>query len=385
MKASIIPRPGTGDGGPVEVLYESATTRVFRKGTAAASVICKEPLGDDASKRLRHENSILARLAGVEGVARLASGSFPAGFLTLQDCGGFTLAQRLRAGVLELPQLLALAPQLTQAVAAMHRAGVIHLDINPANILLSNVGEPVLIDFELAVLADQHSDLDHPGIVGTLAYLAPEQSGRTGRPVDQRADLYALGATLYEMATGRCPFEQTDTLQLVHDHLVREPLAPVQLNPRLPMTLSDIVLRLLVKAPEQRYQSAEGLLHDLVRLREELEQGLDGVFELGERDFAARLAAPARLVGRAAELALLRATLADASPTPRRTVLIEGAAGVGKSALINEFKPVVTAAGGWFVLGKFDQYQKDGATAGALAQALRSLGRQSLYRPIMTA
>ncbi|MES2786561.1 MAG: AAA family ATPase, partial [Pseudomonadota bacterium] len=139
--------------------------------------------------------------------------------------------------------------------------------------------------------------------------------------------------------------------------------------------LSDIIVHLLAKAPEHRYQSAEGLLHDLQRLRGELEQAGSGVFELGERDFGARLAAPARLVGRDAELATLLDAFADAMRTPRHTVLVDGPVGVGKSALINELRPVVAQAGGWFIYGKFDQYQKDGSATGALTQALRSLGR----------
>lgn len=361
-----------GDG-----LYESATTRVFRLGDASATdgMVCKEYLGTHADQRLRHEKDMLARLAGIEGVAQLDQETHRAGVLTLRD-GGTPLARLLRDGPLELSALLSLAPRLAEALASVHRAGIIHRDINPANILLSKAGEPMLIDFDLAMLAQQHLAVAHDSqIVGALGYVAPEQTGRTGRAVDQRADLYALGATLYEMATGRPPFEDDDTLQLIHDHLVREPMAPSQVDQRVPSGLSEIILRLLAKAPEQRYQSAYGLLHDLARLRGELEQGLTGVFELGQRDFSARLAAPARLVGRDAELAMLRIAFTDALRTPRRTVLVEGAAGVGKSALINELRPVVAAKGGWFVLGKFDQYQKDGATAGALTQALRALGR----------
>jgi predicted ATPase/signal transduction histidine kinase len=379
--SSIIPLDSRKDG-PLEVLYESPTTRVFRQRHAGASVVCKEPLGADAALRVNHEKYIIARLAGVVGVAQLAAGTYPVGVLALQDCGGLSLAQLLRAGPMDLTALLTLAPQLALALAAMHRAGVIHLDINPANILLSNDGEPVLIDFNLAVLADQQPGLTHPDrIVGTLGYVAPEQTGRTGRTVDQRADLYAVGATLYEMATGSPPFKGADALQLIHDTLVREPVAPSQVDPRVPLGLSDIILHLLAKAPEQRYQSAEGLLHDLRRLRGEPEKGPGRPFKLGERDFAARLVAPARLVGRGPELSMLRTALADALCTPRRTVLIEGAAGVGKSALINELRPVVSAAGGWFVSVKFDQYQKDGARTEAMTQALRALGRMLLAQP----
>ncbi|MBC7378768.1 MAG: AAA family ATPase [Burkholderiaceae bacterium] len=376
MKGMIVPQPGSADEWPVRLLYESQTTRVFRTSCAGESVVCKQPLGADAVRRLAHEESILGRLGGLTGVAQLAGGPHPAGVLALQDCDGTSLSRQLQRGPVELGQLLTLALQLAQAVAAVHRAGVIHRDLNPANVLLSKAGAVMLIDFDLAMLAEQHMAVVHDGqIVGTLAYLAPEQTGRTGQVVDQRSDLYALGATLYEMATGSAPFTGSDALQQIHDHLVREPRAPSQVNPGVPPTLSGIILRLLAKAPELRYQSAEGLVHDLARLRREFEDAAVSDFEVGERDFPARLAPPKRLVGRDGELAVLRGALSDALHTARRTVLIEGAPGVGKSALIDELRPAAAEAGGWFIYGKFDQYQKDAATAGALTQALCGLGR----------
>jgi signal transduction histidine kinase len=367
---------------PIELLYESTTARVFRQGPGAA-VVCKEPLGAGAAQRLAHEAAMVARLAGIQGVVQLAGGEHLAGVIAMQNLGGADLAQHLSAGRLEPADAVNLAIRLTATLAAVHQAGVIHRDINPANILLTANGDPVLIDFDLAVLAGQNSTpASYPGAIeGTLGYLAPEQSGRTGHSVDQRADLYALGATLYEMATGRPPFEATDALQLIHDHLVREPVAPAQIDPRVPPGLSSIILRLLAKSPEHRYQSAEGLLHDLKRLRSEIAAGRDGRFALGEHDFAARIAAPAQLVGRESEIAVLAHAFSNALHSACHTVLIEGEAGVGKSALVRELRPTVAAAGGWFVYGKFDQFQKDGATADAVTQAARGLGRLLLALP----
>jgi len=371
----------TDGAGSSEVLYASPSTRIVRveEASGAGRLVWKEYLGPHAAQRLRNEKNLLTRLADIEGVAQLAPGRHGADVLALRDCGEITLTQVLQAGRCDTDTVLSLGYQLARTLAEVHRAGVIHRDINPANILVSAARQAVLIDFDLAVLAAHHLAVEADGpmhqLVGTLSYMAPEQTGRTGRAVDQRADLYALGATLYEMATGRPPFEQADPLQLIHDHLVREPVAPWQVDARVPRGLSNIIVRLLAKAPERRYQSAEGLLHDLQRLRGELAQGRSEVFALGERDFAARLAAPAQLVGRDAERALLLSAFADAMRTTRRTVLIDGPSGVGKSALINELRPVVAQAGGWFVYGKFDQYQKDGSATGALTQALRALGR----------
>ncbi|HVZ43166.1 MAG TPA: AAA family ATPase [Ramlibacter sp.] len=367
------------DGAPsAATLYSSETTRVDRVEPAAASQahIRKEYLGPHAERRRRNESAMLARLGGIEGVTQTMGEPQGTDVLALRDCGGTSLAQALREGPLPPGQVLALAPQLARILAAVHRAGVIHCDINPANIVVTKDDRAVLIDFDLAVAAEQQAANTHDGrILGTPAYLAPEQTGRTGRAVDHRADLYGLGVTLYEMATGRLPFEAEDPLQLMHEHLVREPVPPARLDARVPAGLSNIVLRLLAKAPEERYQSAEGLLHDLLRLRSEIEAGRDGLFELGRRDFAARLPPPLRLVGRDAELGLLRAAFESARQGKLRGLLVEGAAGAGKSTLIQELKPMAAAASGRFIYGKFDQYQRDSATGSAVIQALRALGR----------
>lgn len=367
-----------------EILYDAATTRIVRRAglVGGACVVCKEYLGPNAAARLRGETDALALLEGVEGVVQLAQAPVPAGTLALEDCGGIALAQFLDAGRMDSADMLPLAAQLARVLAAVHRAGLIHRDVNPANILLTPQRRAVLIDFDLAVQAGQRPCATQDGaIAGTLGYMAPEQTGRTGRVVDQRADLYALGVTLYQIATGRLPFEAQDPLQLIHEHMTREPAAPVQLDASLPQGLSDLILRLLAKEPDERYQSAVGLLHDLVQLGQIGEAGGRRGFTLGALDFGARLAPLAHLVGRDAELAALRKAFDDSLTSASQTVLVEGSAGVGKSALINGLRPWVAAAGGWMVYGKVDQYQRDAAATGAISQAMRALGRLLLAQP----
>jgi PAS domain S-box-containing protein len=372
-------------GGQEEVLYQSERTRVVRVRLTDpdTTVVCKQPLGPGSVRRLRHETAVLERLAGVEGVPRLAAVPAGAGALALQDTGGVPLATMLSAERLDVAALLELAVDLADVVAGVHRRGVVHKDINPANIVVPGGGHsPVLIDFDLATtFAEERPGFTHESVIaGTLAYLAPEQSGRTGRPVDQRADLYALGVTLYELATGRLPFAGTDPLQLVHDHLTRVPVSPAVLNPALPPGLSAVIERLMEKEPDRRYQSAEGLSCDLTRVREELGRGGSTLFPLGERDFPLRLAAPSRLVGRELEIEALRAAFEEAVGGGSRGVLIAGAPGVGKTALIDELRPIAAAGNGWFVTGKFDQHRRDMA-ADAVHQALRALGRLLLAEP----
>jgi diguanylate cyclase (GGDEF)-like protein len=372
------------DTGREERVHQSERTRVLRVRMAdGGCVISKVPIGPGSLNRLRHESTILERLAGVAGVVQLAGIPRGADAIVLKDSGAVSLAEAVSAGPLDVAAVVDLALDLAGIVAEVHRRGVVHKDICPANIVVSGPDRrPVLIDFGLATTnaLEQPGFVHHSEIAGTLAYLAPEQTGRTGRSVDQRADLYALGATLYELATGRAPFGTGDPLQLIHDHLARVPTAPADLDRRIPDGLSDIILRLLEKEPDRRYQSAEGLVRDMSRLRDELAAGRTLLFALGEHDFPLRLSPPSRLIGREADVAALRKALDDAVAGGGRGVLITGAPGVGKTALTDELRPIVTARGGWFVAGKFDQHRRDLDSDG-VRQAFRGLGRLLLAEP----
>jgi predicted ATPase/signal transduction histidine kinase len=338
-------------------------------------------LGANAPERLQHESAILARLAGVPGVPQLSAAPHSDSAMALEDVIGQPLSEAISSHAPDVAALLGLALQLAQTIAAMHRRGVLHLNINPRNIVLCGMPHRVVLtDFHLAVaLAQAQAAPAHRDIPGDLAYVAPEQTGRTGRKIDHRADLYALGATLYEVATGRLPFEADDPLQLIHDHLTRLPTPPAVVRHGLPRVLSEIILRLLEKEPDRRYQTAEGLAFDLARLRDLHAKGSSEPFELGERDFPLRLSPPARLINRQPEIAALRRALDEAMEGKSRVALVAGAPGVGKTSLINELRPMVTARRGWFVSGKFDQYRHDAPTA--TVQALRALGRLLLAEP----
>jgi signal transduction histidine kinase len=362
---------------PAEIVHESGRTRIIRLVVPGRTVIRKEPLGPDAERRVRHEVAMLQRLRGVAGVAQLAGTPRYPGSVVLADAGAASLAGAAKP--LAAGELAGLAVGLGRAVAGMHRRGVIHCDITPANIVLSGDGAPCLVDFSLATsVAEIRPEFTHQAeIAGTLAYLAPEQTGRTGRPVDQRADLYALGAVLYEMATGEPPFGAGDPLRLIHDHLARVPVPPAAANRAVPAAMSAIIMHLLEKEPDNRYQTADGLVYDLEQVRGA--QAAAG-FRVGERDVPARLLPPSRLVGRDDEVAALEAAFADARAGRCRGVLVAGASGVGKTALVDQLRPAVTGGGGWFVTGKFDQYRRD-LEFDAVNQAFRALGRLLLAEP----
>jgi predicted ATPase/signal transduction histidine kinase len=357
-----------------EVVRASDRTRVTRVALGERTVIRKQPRGPDAQRRLRHEVGMLERLRGVEGVARLVHAPQYPDSVVMEDCGRTSLTELAKP--LTADELIQLAVQLARALAAMHARGVMHRDIAPANIVVSAGGAPCLVDFALATaFAEIRPEFTHHSeIVGALPYLAPEQTGRTGRPVDQRADLYALGATLYELATGEPPFGSGDPLRLIHDHLARVPVAPAEANPAIPGPLSEIVMHLLEKEPDSRYQSAEGVFYDLERL-------WDGQAEpIGAHDVPPRLLAPSRLVAREDEVAALDAAFERALTGRCRVVLVTGAPGVGKTALVNELRPAVTGRDGWFVAGKFDQYRRDLEFDGVY-QVFRALGRLLLAEP----
>jgi len=339
-------------------------------------MIRKEPRGPGAEQRLQHEVEIGERLSGISGVSPLLGTQSYAGSILFEDLHGISLADVPTP--LDVYELTRLALGLTRVVAAMHGRGVVHRDINPANVLLSGAGrEPFLIDFTLATtFTEIRPDWTHHNrIVGTLAFLAPEQTGRTGRPVDQRADLYALGATLYQLATGEPPFGVGDPLRLTHDHLARVPVPPAEVNPAVPAGLSAIIMHLLEKEPDNRYQSADGLIHDLARLRDG-----ETLARVGEGDVPHRLLAPSRLVGREYEIAELGAAFTAALSGRCRGAMVSGPPGVGKTSLVDELRPIVAANGGWFVSGKFDQYRRDLEFDG-VHQAFRALGRLLLAEP----
>jgi signal transduction histidine kinase len=363
-----------------EVLHASERTRVARLFLPGRAVIRKEPLGADAQRRLHHELAMLERLRGAAGIAQLADAPPYPGSITLVDVGGASAVELAKP--LAVDDLIGLAVDMARAVAEMHRRGVMHRDIAPANIVVSGEGAPCLVDFALAtLLAEMRPDFTHHSeIVGTLAYLAPEQTGRTGRSVDERADLYALGATLYELATGEPPFGSGDPLRLVHDHLARVPVPPAQVNPAVPAVVSEIVMHLLEKEPDNRYQTADGLVRDLEAVRHAPAGAADASLRIGERDFPLRLLPPSRLVGRDAQVATLREAFDEALEGRCRGVLIGGAPGVGKTALAAEVRPVVASRGGWFVAGKFDEHRRD-LEFDAAHQALRALGRVLLAEP----
>jgi len=302
--------------------------------------------------------------------------------LELEDPGGEPLDRLLR-GPMEMTQFLRIATGLATALGALHQSGLIHKDVKPANVFVDGTGAQVrLTGFGITSRLERERQALAPPefIAGTLPYMAPEQTGRMNRSIDSRTDLYALGVTLYEMLTGSLPFTAADPMDLVHSHLARQPLPPGERLKGIPGPVSAIIMKLLAKTAEERYQTAAGVEHDLRRCLADWEtQGRIDDFPLAEDDIPDRLLIPEKLYGRAAEVdALLTAFDRVAAGGPVELVLISGYSGIGKSSVVNELHKPLVPPRGLFASGKFDQYRRDIPYA-TLAQAF-----QNLLRPLLT-
>ncbi|RKH46136.1 GAF domain-containing sensor histidine kinase [Corallococcus sicarius] len=367
------------------VVRQGESAVVYRGASAAGRrVIVKMLRSQQPSPRelaeLRHAFEFGRELdspAAVRTLSLEASGDRFA--LVFEDAGGRFLDELLE-GPMEVGRALHLAVGIAQALADLHGHGVIHKDVCPENLVVdAEKGHVQLTDFALAsrVGSEPSSPLPVPRqVVGSLPYLSPEQTGRMDRPLDARTDLYSAGVVLYQMLTGQLPFQAEDPLGWIHSHLARTPRPLVELQPHLPAVVSDLVLRLLAKAPEDRYPTAQALLTDLLNCRQQWtsNQRIEP-FALGTSDGLGQLRTPQLIPLREAELGQLRAAFERVVATKLPELfLVMGEGGVGKSSLVAQLRSTVLDQGGLFLTGKFDQQQE--APYAAFAHAFQPLFRQ---------
>ncbi|HKU43527.1 MAG TPA: AAA family ATPase, partial [Polyangiales bacterium] len=305
--------------------------------------------------------------------------------LVLEDLDGSALSAVLGGTALPPRRFLALAERIARALADVHGRDVAHRDLKPSNIIVNaETGAVKLSDFQLAVhLPFGHRAVDTGGVIeGSLQYLAPEQTGRMNRGVDFRSDLYALGVTFYQMLTGRLPFDAVEPAEWIYCHVARFPRSPSAVAEGVPEMLAQITLKLLAKVPEDRYQSALGLVADLQRCLQAWEaRGQIEPFALGEHDFSDHFQVAQKLYGRQRELSLLLSRFDHVvAHGSAEVATVSGYSGVGKSSLVHELHGPITKHRGFFLSGKFDQYKRDVPYA-TLVQAFRGLGEQLLTLP----
>ena len=333
-------------------------------------------------ERLEHEYSLRDELGPGWAVRPLALNHHEGRMvLVLEDPGGTPL-HRLVGQPMELSQFLRIAVGLITAVGRLHEQGLIHKDIKPANVLVDIAsGDAWLMGFGIASPLPRQRQAPEPPevIAGTLAYMAPEQTGRMNRSIDSRSDLYSVGVTLYEMLTGVLPFTAADPMEWVHCHIARRPVPLEGQALEVPGTIVAIIMKLLAKTAEERYQTAFGLKSDLKRCQDEWEsRGLIDPFPLGAHDTSNRLLVPEKLYGRKSEIDTLVAAFERVvAHGTLELVVVSGYSGIGKSSIVYELHKVLVPPGGLFAAGKFDQFKRD-IPYTTLAQAFQSLVRQIL-------
>jgi predicted ATPase/signal transduction histidine kinase/GAF domain-containing protein/CheY-like chemotaxis protein/tRNA A-37 threonylcarbamoyl transferase component Bud32 len=333
----------------------------------------------------------------------------------VEDFGGESLKIWMQEQKFSIAEFLRIAIATTESLQQIHSAHIIHKDINPSNIVFNPAsGELKIIDFGISTqLTRENYTIKNPNILeGTLAYMSPEQTGRMNRSLDYRTDFYSLGATFYELLTNKLPFDTQDVLELVHNHLANQPLSPSQVNPEIPQIVSDIVMKLMGKNAEERYQNAIGIKADLEECLNQLHSNnnISG-FTLGSQDISDRFQIPQKLYGREREIDSLLTAFAtvsshrqDACATSSHRqdacatsghgedatnghgkntsaassmMLISGYSGIGKSALVQELYKPITQQRGYFISGKFDQYQRN-IPYSAIVSAFQDLAKQLL-------
>ncbi|MDZ7958594.1 MAG: AAA family ATPase [Aulosira sp. DedQUE10] len=386
----------------IEALHEGVNTVIYRasKQLDQTLVIVKALKAEYPSleelTRLRHEYKISQSLVDIEGIVKaLALENHHNGLaLILADFGAESLKKYISDSVrsaealllsaerqLSLTEFLTIAIQLASTLTQLHQAKIIHKDIKPDNIVINpETGQVKIIDFSIASrLEKENQSISNPNLLeGTLAYMSPEQTGRMNRSLDYRTDFYSLGVTFYQMLTGSLPFNVADSLEFVHCHIAKQAIPPHELNPKIPPVVSDIVMKLLAKTAEDRYQSSLGLKADLETCLNQLQtSGEISHFIVGQLDSYSQFSIPQKLYGREIEVATLLEAFDRVSSGTTEMMLVSGYSGIGKSCLVHEVHKPIVRQRGYFISGKFDQFKRNIPFA-SLIQAFQDLMRQLL-------
>jgi len=345
-------------------------------------ILKKEYPTPDEIRRYKQEYEIISHL-NIDGVVRgydlQKYENTPV--IILEDFGGESLKKLMASRTFTLSETIQIAIKITSCLGQLHQQNVIHKDINPANIVLNlETGIIKLIDFDIStVLTRENPTIKNPNVLeGTLAYISPEQTGRMNRSLDYHTDYYSLGVTFYELLTGQLPCYANDAIELVHCHIAKQPVPLCEVNPKIPKAVSDIVMKLLAKTAEKRYQSAYGLKADLEECLAQLQRNSNITdFKIGIKDISEKFQIPQKIYGREEEIDGLIETFERVIQGSSEMMLVSGYSGIGKTSLVQEIYKPITKQRGYFIAGKFDQFQRN-IPYSAIVSAFSDLVRQLL-------
>ncbi|MEH1854344.1 MAG: AAA family ATPase [Nostoc sp.] len=375
-----------------EELYNGSRTLVYRgyRETDSLAVVIKllkNPYPSFSELvQFRNQYTIVKNITSPKIIQTYSLKAYQNGYaLVMEDFGGISLkdyfAYKQTQYTGYLKEFLEIAIALCNILDVLYQEQIIHKDIKPSNILINPKSKQVkLIDFSIASLLPRETQtLINPNVLeGTLAYISPEQTGRMNRGIDYRTDFYSAGVTFYELLTGVLPFQSNEPMELVHCHIAK--LAPLvnEINPQIPSILSKIVMKLMAKNVEDRYQSALGLKLDLENCLHHLQEtGEIQSFEIGQGDVCDRFIIPDKLYGREAEVSTLLQAFERVSLGAMEMMLVTGFSGIGKTALVNEVHKPIVRQRGYFIKGKYDQFGRN-IPFSAFVQAFRDLMVQLL-------
>ncbi|SMF17223.1 AAA family ATPase [Pseudobacteriovorax antillogorgiicola] len=371
-----------------EKIYSSNRTKVYRaiRESDQLPVILKVPVSETPTlqeySHYQNEIKMLSHL-DLKGVIKIISLEvYKKTFAIVEkDIGGESLEGILGDKPLDVSRFLMVAIKVAEGLGNLHENGIIHKDINPSNIIFNEeTGELEITDFGIStMLSRETQEIKNPEFLeGTIAYMSPEQTGRVNRAIDYRTDFYSLGASYYEILTGQAPFVKKSARELVSLHISERPKNPVEILPTVPPVIGKIILKLLEKNPDDRYQSTTGLKFDLTRCLEEYAQsGIISDFSIGTKDISSKFTISQKLYGRDKEIETLLKGYDRVCNGFSAVILVAGHSGIGKSVLVKEIYKSVSESNGYFISGKFDQFRHDIPYA-SLSQAFKDLVLQLL-------
>ena len=374
-----------------ELLYEGKATLIYlghdkrTKKELILKTISSKRVTLEASEKLKHEYELSKTLNSVEGVVKVYDLENFQGrpVLIREGVRGRTLKNLIKDKQLPLAEFLEIAIQVVDILEQIHQRKIIHLNINLDNILINKHGQVKFIDFGSSMFMDEDKvkNKNYERLEGTLAYIAPEQTGRIDRAIDYRTDYYSLGVSFYQLLTGQLPFDYVDEMELIYAHIAKSALSPIEINAKIPEVLSNIIMKLISKMPKGRYQNLVALKKDLIRCQEDLEdKGKIESFEIAKADSLNRFKIADKLYGREEELKELFDSYQNVYDGRKSLVLIKGSPGIGKSVLVKEMKNKFMKESTHFISGKFEQYQST-VPYSAIIKALEDFIKQLLIKP----